>query len=63
MSIHPTMTDNEAHFIMNSIEKLSKNHKKWSADYSCNYKTNEFIYKDNSFAVKNKIRAKSWFKL
>ena len=61
MSIHPTMTDDEVHFIMSAIEEVSKNHKKWSADYICNYKTNEFIYKDRSFADKNKKRAKSWF--
>ena len=63
MSIHPTMTDNEIHFIMNAIEELSKNHKEWATDYSCNYKTNEFIYKDDSFASKNQERAQSWFKL
>ena len=63
MSIHPTMTDVEMHFIMNAIEELSKNHKEWGADYSYNNKTNEFMYKDNSFSLKNKERAESWFKL
>jgi selenocysteine lyase/cysteine desulfurase len=63
MSIHPTMIDDEMHFIMNAIEELSKNHKEWAADYTYNNKTNEFIYKDNSFALKNKERAESWFKL
>ena len=63
MSIHPTMTNDEIHFIMNAIEELSKNHKEWGVDYTYNNKTNEFVYKDNSFALKNKGRAESWFKL
>ena len=63
MSIHPTMTDEEVHFIMNAIEELSKNHKEWGAGYSYNNITNEFMYKDNSFSLKNKERAESWFNL
>ena len=63
MSIHPTMTNNEIHFIMNAIQELSINHKEWSADYIYNNKSNEFIYKDNSFSLKNKERAQSWFKM
>jgi len=63
MSIHPTMTNDEIHFIMNAIKELSENHKEWAGDYNYNNETNEFIYKDNSFALKNKDRAKSWFKL
>ena len=63
MSTHPTMTNDEMHFIMNAIEELSKNHMSWAADYEYNDKTNEFIYKDNSFALKNKERAEGWFKL
>ena len=61
MSIHPTMTDDEMHFIMNAIEELSENHQEWATDYIYNNKTNEFVYKDNSFALKNKERAESWF--
>ena len=45
MSIHPTMTDDEMHFIMNAIEDLSENHKEWATDYTYRNKTNEFIYK------------------
>ena len=52
LSIHPTMTDEEVTFIMKSIEKLAKNHKEWSADYICNYETNDFFYKDSLFAKK-----------
>lgn len=63
MSIHPVMEDKEVHFIMNAIEELSKQYKRWEVDYSYNNKTNEFVYKDTSFALKNKERATSWFNL
>ena len=63
MSTHPTMTNDEVHFIMNAIEELSKNHIEWAVDYEYNHKTNEFVYKDNSFALKNKERAEGWFKV
>ena len=62
MSTHPTMTNDEIYFIMNAIKELSKHHNQWAEDYLYNNKTNEFLYKDNSFALKNKERAESWFK-
>ena len=62
MSIHPTMSDEEIHFIMNSIQELSENHENWSHDYIYNNKTNAFVYKDSSFRLTNKYRAKDWFK-
>ena len=61
MSTHPTMTNEEVNFIMNAIEELSYKHKEWSVDYKYNKKTNEFCYKKNIFALKNKERAKNWF--
>ena len=63
MSIHPTMTDDEIHYIMNAIEDVAKNHKDIGADYTYNSQTNEFTYKDNSFSEMNGERAKSWFEL
>ena len=63
MSIHPTMTDVEMHYIMNAIEDVAINHEEMAKDYTYNSTTNEFVYKDLTFADKNKERAKSWFKL
>lgn len=63
MSIHPTMTDKEMHFIMNAIEYVAKNHKYLGSDYTYNSKTNDFTYKDNTFSEMNGERAKSWFEL
>tara|TARA_B100000902_G_C27321345_1_gene924808 strand:- start:3364 stop:4830 length:1467 start_codon:yes stop_codon:yes gene_type:complete len=63
MSIHPTMTNDEIHFIMNAIEKMAQKHMQWKEDYIYNKETNEFIYKDNSCILKNKDRATNWFVL
>jgi selenocysteine lyase/cysteine desulfurase len=63
MSIHPTMTDDETHYIMNAIEDVAVNHEEIRKDYTYNNTTNEFVYKDLIFADKNKERAKSWFNL
>ena len=61
LSIHPTMTDDEIYFIMSAIKELSERHKEWAADYNYNNQTNEFIFKEGEFSLKNKIRAESWF--
>jgi selenocysteine lyase/cysteine desulfurase len=63
MSIHPTMTDKEMHFIMNAIEDVAQNHEALGSDYRYNEASNEFVYKENIYAQKNKERAESWFKL
>ena len=61
LSIHPTMTDDEIYFIMSAIKELSESHKEWAADYNYNNQTNEFIFKEGEFSLKNKKRAESWF--
>lgn len=63
MSIHPTMTDEEMHYIMNAIEDIAKNHVKLAQDYTYNASSNEFVYKEDLYAQKNKERANSWFTL
>ena len=63
MSIHPTMTDEEIHYIMNAIEVIAKNHKELCKDYKYNSASNEFRYKEDIYAQRNKERAKGWFKL
>ena len=56
LSIHPTMTDDEIYFIMSAIKELSERHKEWAADYNYNNQTNEFIFKEGEFSLKNKIK-------
>jgi selenocysteine lyase/cysteine desulfurase len=63
MSIHPTMTDAEMHCIMNAIEDVAQHHEEMAKEYIYNGATNEFVYKEDSFAKKNKERAESWFNL
>ncbi len=59
MSIHPTMTDEEIYFIMDAIEMLSKNHRKWAKDYHYSNKTNEYVYSGkDDFGPE---RVQSWF--
>jgi selenocysteine lyase/cysteine desulfurase len=61
MSTHPTMTNKDVDFIVSAIEELAKNHQLWSGDYIYSKTSNEFIYKDNKFALDNKKRGDSWF--
>ena len=63
MSIHPTMTDEEMHYIMHAIEDVSKNHNNLGKDYRYNKARNEFRHKEDVYVQMNKLRAKSWFKL
>ncbi|HNW68781.1 MAG TPA: aminotransferase class V-fold PLP-dependent enzyme [Bacteroidales bacterium] len=61
LSLHPTMTDEELHFICNAIGQVAKNHGKWAKDYVYSPKTNEFSYKKN--AHKADVLIKQWFSL
>ena len=61
MSLHPTMTNEEVSFIINAIEELAKNHKKWTPDYKYNPETNEFKYIHSDFPSLNTERVNSWF--
>ena len=42
MSIHPTMTDEEIDYILESIKALAKNHKEWAKDYMYCREHNDF---------------------
>jgi len=59
LSLHPTMTNKEALFVLDAIRSLAENHTEWSQDYSYNCSTNEFIHKNlalDSMAIVN-----DWF--
>jgi selenocysteine lyase/cysteine desulfurase len=59
LSLHPTMTNNELHYITDAIKEITINHKNWEKDYVYNPKNNEFYPKN--FA--NKFEVSDWFKL
>jgi selenocysteine lyase/cysteine desulfurase len=44
MSIHPTMTDSEVDYILDSLESLCKHHQEWAKDYTYDAHTNEFTH-------------------
>jgi selenocysteine lyase/cysteine desulfurase len=60
-SLHPTMTNEEVVFFINSLEEIILNINKWKNDYLYSSKTNEFNHKDQvshpSFDIKQ------WFRL
>lgn len=58
MSIHPTMTNEEMDYIMNSIKQMALNHKNWSEDYVYNPSTNEYTHK--SFGNIEQELVNSW---
>ncbi len=61
LSLHPTMTDHELRTILEAIEEIGKNYKKWSQDYMYNKHTNEFKHvKDNCQVTE---RVSEWFKI
>ena len=60
MSIHPTMTNDEIHFIMNAIEDIAINYKEFQKEYVYNEKSNEFTHEKEKKDV-NKKRVDFWF--
>jgi selenocysteine lyase/cysteine desulfurase len=46
MSIHPTTTNAEIHYLMNSIQSLVKHHKEWMQDYDFDRRNNSIKSKD-----------------
>ena len=50
MSIHPTMTDSEVDYLIESVKSLAENFKEWEKDYVYCAKTNEYAFRDQSFS-------------
>ncbi len=59
MSIHPTMTNEEVIFIMDSIETTAANFAEWSKDYQYHPDTNEYSFKGSQ--INEAVRVKKWF--
>lgn len=47
LSLHPTMTEDELMYIIDSIKQISENASAWGKDYNYDKKTNEFCHKDH----------------
>lgn len=63
MSIHPTMTNDEAKYLLDSIESVSKHGAEWAKDYEHDPTTNEFtcVENDCNGFIHNKVD--KWFSL
>ncbi|MEE9349643.1 MAG: aminotransferase class V-fold PLP-dependent enzyme, partial [Flavobacteriaceae bacterium] len=59
MSIHPTLTDKELHFVCDSIVALAENHTEWAKDYKYHANVNEFKHVSNDNIEEDII--KEWF--
>lgn len=59
MSIHPTTTNEEVRFILQSIKEMAQEHKEWGKDYQYNSLTNEFVHKSATSFEKDLVR--EWF--
>ncbi|HLF35657.1 MAG TPA: aminotransferase class V-fold PLP-dependent enzyme, partial [Cyclobacteriaceae bacterium] len=59
ISLHPTMTDAELNFIIQSIADISINSSKYINDYQYDSLTNEFIHKNNQ--ADNDAKVHDWF--
>ena len=59
MSIHPTTTNEEIDFLIDSIQEMVINHSEWSKEYTYDAKTNEFIH--NQAANEEESRVNEWF--
>ncbi|NUM79325.1 aminotransferase class V-fold PLP-dependent enzyme, partial [bacterium] len=45
MSLHPAMTNEEIHYILNAIREVAAHFKTWQNDYGYDVHTNEFIHR------------------
>ncbi|VAW27983.1 Cysteine desulfurase [hydrothermal vent metagenome] len=61
MSIHPTMSNAELEFIVDSLEELAANFEEWGNDYEYDLHTNEFKYKKGDFDIQQKGKVEAWF--
>ncbi|MGE4570943.1 MAG: aminotransferase class V-fold PLP-dependent enzyme [Gammaproteobacteria bacterium] len=60
VSLHPTMTDKEVLFIVDSVKSLAENHQDWSQDYELNAESGQyqFCLNDSTLKLKNRIKQK-----
>ncbi len=61
VSLHPTMTDEELHIIIDALKQISRHHEEWAKDYIYNVNTNEFRHKDEPEDKTSEVL--EWFEL
>jgi selenocysteine lyase/cysteine desulfurase len=60
VSIHPTMTDEELHYVINSVKAVVENAAEWANDYEFSRETGEFYHKTAPVTANNIIE---WLEL
>ncbi len=61
MSIHPTTTDDEVDYILDSLKQIQMNSKNWERDYTYDKHLNEFRNRNDNGSVETTVN--DWFKL
>ena len=61
LSIHPTMTDAEMHFICESVRTVAENFEEWEKDYEYCPLSNSFKFGDPQHAGDMLERVEAWF--
>ncbi|MBL9205053.1 MAG: hypothetical protein JNN01_08210 [Opitutaceae bacterium] len=59
ISLHPTMTDEEAYRLLDAIEALAAHHLHWASDYRYDRQSNEFVHVRDSGAIARRVH--QWF--
>ncbi len=62
LSLHPTMTNQELHFVLEAIREISEHPAELAAEYRYSPETNEYTHRAFDQAAE-KARIASWFKL
>ena len=61
LSLHPTMTNAEAQYIVDAIRTLAENHNAWAKDYSYCGRSNEFAHISACEQKSVDARIDGWF--
>ena len=61
LSIHPIMSEDEMHFMVESVKDVAENYKSYALDYSYDSKTNEFNFVGESKGDDISQKVENWF--
>jgi len=59
LSVHPTMTDEEARFLVRAVAAVAEHHREWESDYRYDPRTNEFLHRTEDDTIQRRVRG--WF--
>jgi selenocysteine lyase/cysteine desulfurase len=62
-SLHPTMTDQEVHYVLDAVREISRHFREWAEDYIYLPKKNEFIHQSHQEASLEEGMMENWFSL